>query len=423
MAAANALIIGGGLAGLAAANRLADRGVRTTVLEARRRLGGRADTDERDGFLLDRGPHALALGGAAYRVLRSLGIDPPGRAPQTAGAVATLAGRRHRLPVDVRSTLSSSLLSPRGRLELSAWRARAPRGPRRGLARVSVAEWLERDLRHPDARAVAAALLRVLTYTPDLDLLSADAGLARLEVGLRGMRHVDHGWQTLAAALASRAVALGVHVVTESRVTALRRAPDLWVVESDRGDFVADAVIVAVGAPAAAARLLDGIVETASWPLGPPVELAVLDLGLGRLPEPRRRFAAGVDQPLSLVVQDRDGRSGARALATVAAYVPHDDPEAGGRDVLERYADLVQPGWRDAVVVTRYLRRMTAYGAMPTAAAGGLQGRVRPLVEGAPGLFLAGDWVGPEGLLADAALASADQAAAAALRRLETDTA
>ena len=48
-------------------------------------------------------------------------------------------------------------------------------------------------------------------------------------------------------------------------------------------------------------------------------------------------------------------------------------------------------------------------------AAGGLPGRPRPEVPEAPGLYLAGDWVGSEGMLADASLASARSAARAIL--------
>ena len=53
------LIIGGGLAGLAAASALASRGFRVTVLEARGRLGGRASsfTDAASGQLLDTCQH------------------------------------------------------------------------------------------------------------------------------------------------------------------------------------------------------------------------------------------------------------------------------------------------------------------------------------------------------------------------------
>uniref|UniRef100_A0A0E0LNL2 Amine oxidase domain-containing protein n=1 Tax=Oryza punctata TaxID=4537 RepID=A0A0E0LNL2_ORYPU len=50
-----AVIVGGGLAGLAAANHLASMSVPFTLLEASDRLGGRVATDEVDGYRLDRG--------------------------------------------------------------------------------------------------------------------------------------------------------------------------------------------------------------------------------------------------------------------------------------------------------------------------------------------------------------------------------
>ena len=50
--------------------------------------------------------------------------------------------------------------------------------------------------------------------------------------------------------------------------------------------------------------------------------------------------------------------------------------------------------------------------ALPTAETGGLSGRPAIAVAALPGVFLAGDWVGDEHLLAGAALASARQAAA-----------
>ena len=55
------LIIGGGLAGLAAAVALSDRGVRVTVVEQAARLGGRACSwqDDTTGDTVDVGPHIL----------------------------------------------------------------------------------------------------------------------------------------------------------------------------------------------------------------------------------------------------------------------------------------------------------------------------------------------------------------------------
>jgi squalene-associated FAD-dependent desaturase len=70
-------VIGGGLAGLAASVRLAERGHRVTVLESRQRLGGRAGsfTDPATGQLVDACQHA-AMGCCTefFRFCRAVGI-------------------------------------------------------------------------------------------------------------------------------------------------------------------------------------------------------------------------------------------------------------------------------------------------------------------------------------------------------------
>ena len=62
-----------------------------------------------------------------------------------------------------------------------------------------------------------------------------------------------------------------------------------------------------------------------------------------------------------------------------------------------------------------FLPRIAAVGTLPLASSGGLAGRPAAGVSGVGGVYLAGDWVGPEGFLADTSLASARQAARLAL--------
>ncbi len=58
------VVVGGGLAGLAAAAYAARAGTRVILFEAREELGGRARSDEDDGFTFNQGAHALYRGGA-----------------------------------------------------------------------------------------------------------------------------------------------------------------------------------------------------------------------------------------------------------------------------------------------------------------------------------------------------------------------
>ena len=64
----------------------------------------------------------------------------------------------------------------------------------------------------------------------------------------------------------------------------------------------------------------------------------------------------------------------------------------------------------DAVVTSRFLAHLSVTGAFPRAGTGGLAGRPDVGDTGVPGVTMAGDWVGPVGLLADASLASGQAA-------------
>ncbi len=92
---ADVVVIGGGLAGLAACNELEKRNVDYLLLESSDGVGGRVRTDEVDGFLLDRG-FAIFLTGypEAQHVLDYDGLDLK---PFYAGADVRFNGSFHRV--------------------------------------------------------------------------------------------------------------------------------------------------------------------------------------------------------------------------------------------------------------------------------------------------------------------------------------
>lgn len=274
------------------------------------------------------------------------------------------------------------------------------------LREISTTRWLQQALRSEKARDAAAALVRVTTFVADQESLSADVAATQLRIGLfPGVRYLEGGWQSLVNALVAKAEEAGVTLRTRAAVRLLHQEGGGWTVAFDEETLHADALVVAAGGPDAVAKLLG---EKAPAAPGPAAELSVLDLGLRSLPRRSRRFALGVDAPTYLSRHSPPDHRGG-VLLSLASYAR--EPRAA----LEEMADTVQPGWRERLIFDRFLPRMAAVSAIASPQSGGLAGR--PSVDRGEGLYLAGDWVGSEGWLSDAAIASGAAAAAAALRK------
>lgn len=134
-----AVVVGGGLAGLAATEALLSAGWTTTLLEPATRLGGVIDTVRRDGWLVERSADSfLTARPEAVAVVERLGLagELIGIQPAARRALVCRRGRLHPVPAGFRllapgrigSVLSSRLLSPAGRLRLLAerWVGRRP---------------------------------------------------------------------------------------------------------------------------------------------------------------------------------------------------------------------------------------------------------------------------------------------------------
>jgi protoporphyrinogen oxidase len=112
MTGAPVVIVGAGLAGLRCAGLLAERGIEVEVLEASDGVGGRARTDEVDGFLLDRGFQVLLT--AYPEARRALDYDSLGLGGFEPGAMVRMDGGFTRFSDPLRRprTAPAALRSP-----------------------------------------------------------------------------------------------------------------------------------------------------------------------------------------------------------------------------------------------------------------------------------------------------------------------
>jgi phytoene dehydrogenase-like protein len=414
------VIIGGGLAGLAASLYLARAGNQVVLCERSAHLGGRAiTTQSRSGFRWNLGPHALYARGAGSAVLAELGIEPSGGAPATSGNYAVRAGRAHTLPRGAVSLMTTGLFGLGAKLEAARLLGALPRIDPARLRDVTISAWLADRVRHPEVRELVAALFRLSAYANDPDRASAGGAIEQLQRALAGgVRYLDGGWQTIVDALAAAARAAGVEIRTDARVTAIEHDTTVRAVLVDGARIPATTVVVAA-APATAHELVPAVRVDELVP----VRAACLDIALHALPRPRATFALGIDRPLYLSVHSRvaarlvpDNVPGG-AVIHVARYLAPDDTGSDAEVELEQLLDLIQPGWRDVLIERRFLPKLVVANAVVPA------GMRRPPGDaaGIAGLWLAGDWVGDEGMLSDASLASARRAAMAIMNKDSSD--
>ena len=407
------VVVGGGLAGLTAALQLGRAGIPAMLFHDAAQLGGRARTACRSGFHLNFGPHRLYERGAAVEGLRALevAIDGAPRGPN--GGMAILGGVKHTLPVGCLSLLMTGLLGPSGKREIGAFLADVPTIDVSSLQSVSLQAWLRTRLRDPEVLRVALAMIRFTTYCDEPDRLSAAAGIGQLKLSLMGsVLYIHKGWGSLVAALESAAESRGATIVkgqsvAEVNVGAGRAAS----VTLDDGTLVPCGAVIVATDPHQARRLLGAVMPIAS---NPPVCVAALDVALQRLPSRRTLFAVGIDDPICFSADSAIARVAPDegAVVHLAKYL-----RSGARGTadderhLERTLDLLQPGWREVVVHRRFLGTVVVSHGLVSAESGGFPGRPGGRIANVDNVFLAGDWVGPTGQLADASVASGMRAA------------
>ncbi len=393
-------VIGGGLAGLTAAIELAKNGQQVRLHEQHRELGGRAATQTQDGALLNLGPHALYLDGAARQTLLKWGITPQGGIPNLGDPSARAAMVYERVPhpfVGGAAGLArAKFLSIRQRIDAGLALGKVMKGEL-PAPEMTTAQWLQRNVATEPARMLMAALFRLSTYSNEPERQSVRAVMQQLRMGASGVMYVDGGWQSLISSLEQLARAEGVEITEASPIRGdeFRRMLDRR-----------EPVILAM--PPEQASTLAAEVSSRPFPAVAPICAACLDLVLDEFPENAYSFGLGIDKPLYLSVHSQwakftgPGSSPGTAVVHVAKYLGGGPLNA--RDVrieLENFASLLLPGWRDRLRYARFLPQMHV-AHMPVTA--GAEPDVDAL--GIDGVLIAGDWVGSGALLADAAVAS-----------------
>ncbi len=413
MDAPDIAIIGGGIAGLVAAAHIASVGGRPVVFEAAPQFGGRARTRIVDGYCLNQGPHALYLAGAFHGALRDYGVPVAGGGPDLRNGLAMWAGRPNRFPIQA----DDRPIPPLGDDAAAALRAFLGRVATdstlgRGLALADTFDGLP-----PMARAVVQALVRLSTYVDAPADMDGKAALDQLRLSFAGTIYVDGGWGALVDGLVDVSTKAGAVLRPGERVSRVQSEKGGILIELRGGRIERFAAAILAVPPRTAVMLVDGSAELRAISTDArPVRLTSLDLALSNVPRDGADFVLGMDSPTYLSVHSAAAKLAppGGAMVHLARYLaPEERSSPDHLEELRHIADTLHPGWRDRVVHEQRITGAVVAYDFPRHAIGGR--RASHILGDTPGVFMAGDWVGDTGLLADAAAASARAAADEAL--------
>jgi FAD dependent oxidoreductase len=404
---ADVVVIGGGLAGLIAAANSAAAGAKTILLEPRPPGGRSRSIDVGTGIRFNLGAHAMYPNAALDRCCRELGVVISGERAPSKASYFIREGRLHLAPTGPRSIALTQLLRPRSKMRARhVFAAMSSQSPASN-AGLTVTEWISQWDLQPDLEQFLHAVIRLITFADAPDVLSADAALSQWQLGTDGVRYLNGGWQRVVDSLLDRGREVGVEFRFGVRAQSIERLDDRWRVATDSGDLHTGAVILAAGTPAACAS----VAGKYCWfeRLGPPAKASCLSIATNS--RVRRNVVLGADVPIygSVHAPTADLAPEGVSVIEILEYLR---PGAGAPASIERLWQHAQHFDIDRVrvIASRHLREMVVSGAIPTAVSGGLQGRAPVASQGTRGLFAAGDWVGPVGMLSDAAAASGREA-------------
>lgn len=413
----NVLVVGGGLAGLSSAARLAYNGFNVTLLEKSPKLGGRAITIPLKGFKFNFGAHAIyARDRSTLRKFESelpLKIDWKNFSPSK--AFYDLGSFTTPMPATLAGLLRTKVLDPENKLRFTYEIIKTMTSLERGEEGVPIGEYLQ-NASQP-IRDLLLTLASSNFFSNETERIPSPLFFQyykRLFAAKYAVSYIGGGWQSIVDCFAEIITNNQGQIIPKEKVTKIElEGNQIRKVHGKEKTYQADYYIFCIP-PKELTKLFAGspyeqtFTEYANYQ---PTQVIVYDVGLSkRIQTP---FAYVYHKGERVFITDISyydttcTPEGGQLLQAIS-YLNQD--EVGNKEIVDQKTKSIEsvydkhfPGWRDRLVTKRLSKRATVQEIKCVD-----DQRLMPIkFYGLSNVYFAGDWCQGQGQLSELSFSSA----------------
>lgn len=412
------VIIGGGLAGLSAAARLAYNGKKVAVVE-RGKLGGRAMTIKLKGFQFNFGAHAIYARDTSYlsKMEKEMNLDVTWEDYQQLQSRYDMGDETTVIPSNFGGLLQTKLLKGSDKFRFAYHMLFTTLGFEKGDPNLSIDEWIELN-------RISPAVREMMLNLANSNFFAGDAGQIPSNVFFEYYRRlfktnipvsfIQGGWQVLINEFKRVIRENEGQIFDKTKITDLTTDGErVQAANAKRQRFTADEFIFAIPPEQLQKLFADTRLSQELTPYTDyePAFVMFYDVGLKKRIETDYTYVFDKDRQMFITdisYYDLEAAPPGGQLLQAVAYLRKDqvnDPEAHEAIInkFEAFYDRHFPGWREQLIIPRASKKPVLQAIRWTMNQQGL-----PIhFEKMPNVYFAGDWTNGQGQLSELSFSSA----------------
>lgn len=366
------VVVGGGLAGLSAAARLAYHGYQVTLLEKAPKLGGRAISIPMKGFTFNFGAHAIyARDKSVLRKFeKEIKLEVDWRDFSPAKAFYDMGTFTTPMPATLEGLYKTKVLDAENKVRFAAEILKTLSSIERGEEGVLIGDYLKKQPEQIRELLLTVASSNFFTNEPEnIPSPLFFAYYKRLFSTNRAVSYIGGGWQAIVESFASIIEKNGGKIVTKEKIGKLEVENNkVKTIYGKEQSYEADAFIFCIPPKELEKLFAETKCESLFTPYTShqPTQVVVYDIGLSeRIPSPYTYIYHKGERVFITDISHYDNTcipEGGQLMQAVA-YLNEAEIQEGKADekiaIIESVYDKHFAGWRDVLVAKRLSKKAT----------------------------------------------------------------